>query len=76
MYALRANAPNLTFEKKGKKMCQQVTIWSWMSGNGILLGPHLFDGNVKNNTYLDTSHNFVLLQFQDFYDTQFENGSF
>ena len=37
MYVLRGNAPDFTSEKNNSR--QKVTLWNFMSGNDILLGP-------------------------------------
>ena len=39
LYALRDNAPDFMLEKKNSSR-QKDTVWSGMSGNGILLGSY------------------------------------
>ena len=46
-----------------------------MSGNGIIFGSYFFDSNV-NSCYLHILNNFILPKLQDFFNTQFEYGSF
>ena len=75
MYMLRGIAPDFKFQKKSNSR-QEVTIWSGMDSNDILLGPYFFVCNVNNNSYLEILDNFILAQLQDFFNTQFESGCF
>lgn len=73
MYALRVNASDVIFEKTNPRQ-------KLLPGAGYMimdyqLETYFLDGNVNYGSYLDILNNFVLPQMQDFFSTQFENGS-
>ena len=65
MYALRGNAPDFTFGKNNSLL--KVTVWSGMSGNGILLGTHFLLVMQTTTPNLDILKIFALPQLQDFF---------
>ena len=57
-YAPRGEAPSFNFDRNESR--QKLTVWAGLSGNGFLLGPFFFDGNVTGTKYLQMFDNEIL----------------
>ena len=58
MYAAKGEAPNFNFDvnfERGK-----LIAWAGLCGNGGILGPFFFDGNVNGRSYLEMINNLIL----------------
>ena len=49
-YTSKGHPPNFTFEWNNSR--QKLTVWGGVCGNGVVLSPSLFDGNLNGNGYL------------------------
>ena len=45
IYAPKGHKPDSTFQRNNS--CQEVTIWSGVFGNGVLLGSYFYQRNVN-----------------------------
>lgn len=50
-YAPAGEAPNFNFDVNQAR--QKLSVWAGLCGNGTLLGPFFFDGNVNGQKYLE-----------------------
>lgn len=51
MYAPKGDPPSFNYDVNNGR--QKVTVWAGMCGNGTLLGPFFFEGNVTGRVYLE-----------------------
>ena len=54
----------------------KLTIWAALCGNGVILGPYFFDGNVNDLAYLRMLNEFALPQLAIHFNNQFWEGLF
>ena len=50
-YAPKGNNPEFTYEVSASKL--ELMVWMGVCGNGTVLGPFFFDGNVNGAKYLE-----------------------
>ena len=72
-YAPKGNPPAFNFERTNSRA--KLTIWSTLCGNGGILGPYFFDGNVNGLAYLRMNE-FAFLQLAIHFNNQFWEGLF
>lgn len=58
MYSPKGNPPPFHFEMSSNR--QKLSVWAGICGNGTLIGPYFFEGNVNGRTYIDMFNNFAL----------------
>ena len=73
-YAPRGNQPEFTYDVN--KSHEKVTVWTGLVGNGALIGPFFFDGNVNQASYLELLNEHVFPELVREFNGQFVNGSF
>jgi hypothetical protein len=54
----------------------KLTVWAGLCGNGVILGPYFFEGNVDGVAYLQMLHEYVLPLLPVHFRDHFENGLF
>lgn len=57
-YAPRGQQPSFNFDRRESR--EKLSVWVGFSGNGSLLGPFFFDGNVNGRKYLEMFNNEIL----------------
>ena len=57
-YAPKGQHPSFNYDVNSAR--QKVTVWAGMCGNGSLLGPFFFEGNVNGRIYLTMFNNYML----------------
>ena len=73
-YAPKGNPPAFNFERTNSRA--KLTIWAALCGNGVILGPYFFDGNVTGLAYLRMLNEFAFPQLAIHYNNQFWEGLF
>ena len=73
-YAPRGNQPEFTYDVNESR--EKVTVWAGLVGNGALIGPFFFDGNVNQASYLELLNERVFPGLVREFNGQFVNGSF
>ena len=73
-YAPKVNPPAFNFERTLTKVTK-LTIWSALCGNGVILGPYIFYGNVNGLAYLRILNEFAFLLLAIHFNNQFWEGS-
>ena len=73
-YAPKGNPPSLNFERTNSRA--KLTIWAALCGNGVILGPYFFDGNVNGLAYLRMLNEFAFPQLAVHFNNQFWEGLF
>lgn len=58
MYAPKGNPPAFNFDVSSDR--RKLSVWAGICGNGTLVGPYFFEGNVNGRTYLEMFNNFAL----------------
>lgn len=58
MYAPKGEPPAHNFDRRNDR--RKVNVWAAICGNGTILGPYFFDGNVNGRRYLDMINNFAV----------------
>ena len=66
MYAEKGNPPSFNFDVSSERT--KLSVWAAICGNGTLLGPYFFEGNVNGVSYLQMVENFALPLLRRFYD--------
>ena len=72
-YALKGQPPNFNFETNMSR--EKVTVWLGICGNGDIIGPFFFEGNVNGAAYLRMINEDVVPQLRINFE-QLENGMF
>ena len=49
-YAPKGNPPDFFFDVNSSR--SKVTVWAGLCGNGVIVGPYFFEGNVNGIAYL------------------------
>jgi len=57
-YAYKGNRPDHFYEKP--KSREKVSVWVGLCGDGGLIGPYFFQGNVNGASYLEMLNNYVI----------------
>ena len=73
-YAPKGNPPAFNFERTNS--CGKLNIWAALCGNGVILGPYFFDGNVNGLAYLRMLNEFAFPQLAIHFNNQFWEGLF
>ena len=73
-YAPKGNAPVFNFNRKDSR--EKPTVWGAVCGNGVLLGPYFFEGNVDGDAYLQMLRQYALPFLAVHFQNQYENGVF
>ena len=73
-YAPKGNDPEFTYEVSSSK--EKLMVWMGLCGNGVVLGPFFFDGNVTGAKYLELLNNEVFPELVSAFGNQFDNGHF
>jgi hypothetical protein len=58
MYAEKGHPPPFHFDESCTR--SKLSVWAGICGNGCLVGPYFFEGNVNGRSYLEMIENFVL----------------
>ena len=59
-YSPKGHPPVFNFERNNSRA--KLTVWAALCGNGVILGPYFFDGNVNGMAYLQLLNEFVFPQ--------------
>ena len=70
MYAEKGNPPSFNYDTSSNR--NKLNVWAGICGNGTLVGPFFFDGNVNGERYLNLINNFVLPQLLRVYNGDIE----
>ena len=54
----------------------QPTVWAALCGNGVIIGPYFFEGNVNGTAYLRMFNEFVFPQLAEYFNNQYWEGRF
>ena len=73
-YAPKGEMPVFTYEVSSKK--DKHTVWMGLCGNGTVLGPYFFDGNVTGETYLRMLNEEMFPDLVNAFIRQFNNNRF
>ena len=73
-YAPKGNNLEFTYEVSASKL--KLMVWMGVCGNGTVLGPFFFDGNVNGAKYLEMLNEEVFPILIAAFGHQFANGSF
>ena len=69
-YAPKEEVPEFIYKRNHSR--EKITAWAGLCGNGTLLGPYIFDGNVNGYYYLKMINNFTFPQLQEHFNNQFD----
>jgi hypothetical protein len=73
-YAPKGNPPAFNFERANS--LAKLTIWAALCGNGVILGPYFFDGNMDGLADLRMLNQFAFPQLATQFNNQFWEGLF
>ena len=73
-YAPKGHQPAFNFERSNSRV--HLTVWAAVCGNGLIIGPYFFDGNVNGNAYLRMLNEFVFPQLAEHLNNQYWEGGF
>ena len=73
-YAPRGEPPDFHYYRRDARA--KVTVWMGICGNGSVLGPFFFDGNVDGNAYLNMLNENIIPQMIENFNHQFQDGHF
>ena len=73
-YAPKGQPPAFNFERNDSRA--KLTVWAALGGNGLLVGPYFFDGNVNGIAYLRMLNEFVFPQLAVNFNNQYWEGLF
>ena len=73
-YAPKGNPPAFNFERTNSRA--KLTIWAALCGNGVILGPYIFYGNMNGLAYLRMLNEFAFPQLAIHFNNQFGEGLF
>ena len=73
-YAPKGHPPEFNFNRSDSRA--KLTVWAGLCGNGVILGPYFFEGNVNGVAYLQMLHEYVLPLLAVHFRDHFENGLF
>ena len=71
MYAPRGQPPFFNFSVNYAR--DKDNEWACICGNGALLGPYFFDGNINGRAYLEMLNNFAFPRLAQSYNVNIEN---
>ena len=71
---VRQYAPAFDFERSNSRV--HLTVWAAVCGNGLIIGPYFFNGNVNGNAYLLMLNEFVFPQLAEHFNNQYWDGRF
>lgn len=67
-YAPRGQPPDFNFERNDSRV--KLSVWAALCGNGLVIGPYFFEGNVNGLAYLQMLNEFVLPQLAEHFGNQ------
>ena len=70
-YSPKGHPPVFNFERSNSRA--KLTVWAALSGNGVILGPYFFDGNVNGMAYLQSLNEFAFPQLVHFGNQHLED---
>jgi hypothetical protein len=73
-YAPKGHPPEFNFNRSDSQA--KLTVWAGLCGNGVILGPYFFEGNVDGVAYLQILHEYDLPLLAVHFRDHFENGLF
>lgn len=73
-YAPKGNPPAFNFDRSHERA--KLTVWAGLCGNGVVLGPYLFDGNVDGLAYLRMLNEFAFPVLANNFNNQYWEGMF
>ena len=73
-YAPKGHPPAFNFERNNSRA--KLTVWAALCGNGVVLAPYFFDGNVTGIAYLRMLNEFVFPQVAQHFNNQHWEGLF
>ena len=68
----KGHPPAFNFERSNSRV--HLTVWAAVCGNGLIIGPYFFDGNVNGNAYLRMLNEFVFPQLAEHFNNQYWEG--
>lgn len=72
-YAELHHPPGYAFNKNMSR--EKVSVWIGLCGNGSLVGPYFFEGNINGRAYLDMLNNFIVPEMEQIFPRQ-RRGAF
>ena len=73
-YAPKGDVPEFTYDVNESRA--KLMVWIGLIGNGTLIGPFFFEGNVTGAKYLQLLNEKVLPELFNLFPNQFDNGHF
>ena len=73
-YAPKGHPPAINFERSNSRV--RLTVWAALCGNGVIIGPYFFEGNVNGIVYLRMLNEFVFPQLAGHFNNQYWEGRF
>ena len=73
-YAPRGNAPDFHYDVNNSRA--KLNVWVGMCSNGVLLGPHFFEGHLNGIKYHDILVENAFPELMDHFREQFEDNHF
>ena len=74
MYAPANQPPDIHYNVNDSR--QKLTVWVGLCGNGDMLGPFFFDGNVNGQSYLTLLNDEVIPLMTVLFQNQFHENRF
>ena len=68
-YAPKGHPPVFNFERQNSR--EKLTVWAALCGNGVILGPYFFQGNVDGIAYLRMLNEFAFPQLAIHFGNQY-----
>lgn len=65
-YSPKGHCPDFHYDVPHTR--EKLTVWAALCGNGSVLGPHFFDGNVNGDTYLNMIEALVIPEMNDIFN--------
>ena len=73
-YAPQGQRPDFNYEVSSCR--EKHMVWMALCGNGTVLGPHFFEGNVTGDKYLQMLNEEAFPELINAFGRQFQNGRF
>ena len=73
-YAPKGDPPAFNFDRNDSRA--KLTVWVGLCGNGVIVGPYFFDGNVDGIAYLQMLDEYVFPQLSGQFGDQYVTGVF
>ena len=73
-YAPKGHPPAFNFERNNSRA--KLTVWAGLCGNGLIVGPYIFEQNVNGHSYLAMLNEFVFPNLAVHFNNQYWEGLF